>query len=494
MLGARPARRQFSAHSAAILSWALTLLLLSSCAQQATTRSTQAEILPKPMRGETNSQLIAEFENKIAEALLSRHQLVQAHETQQTLFQPQQTSKITLSQREDLDADIEKLSQLLEQLKDVNQTVLNPKNKRAIRMHKHQLARLKHQLIEKRLATTDQLGSRYTGLIAYYTAQQKSTRSFLIEAKETIQKNKKEIDKIRRELGSENLASPLLSDLSHDETLFLSDSPADKHLYLNLISDLIATASAKFTEVIAPPADAPMEVHASTQNHSGTARFSYSPAQISSGNASILRINLQDMQKLPLYEAEARSFIFGIPGMHLLYISSLNNQSNTHTTTTFTLSDVPAFTLGWGLYTANLAREHDLYGSPYGELGSLMMENRQASILVSDINLNQKTWTDAQAVEFLQKEGFQTLQDARSVVEEAHRSPGAQTSAFSGFLAFRALRSKSEKRLGKSFNLFKFHRQILSSGPLPIYLIEEDVEIWLNNISKNTQGQQNSRQ
>jgi uncharacterized protein (DUF885 family) len=452
------------------------------------TTSNQAEILPKQVRGETSSQLIAEFENKIAEALLSRYQRIQAQETQETLFQPQQTSKTTLSQREDLDADIEKLSKLSEQLKDVNQTVLNPENKRAIRMHKHQLARLKHQLVEKRLATTDQLGSRYKGLIAYYTAQQKPTRSFLNEAKETIQQNKTAIDKIRRELGNENLASPLLSDLSQDEALFLSDSAADKHLYLNLITDLIATASAKFTEIIAPPADTPMEVHASTQSHSEATQFSYSPAQTSSENASTLLINLQDMRKLPLYEAEASSFIYGIPGMHLLYISSLKNQS------TFTFSDVPAFTLGWGLYTANLAREHGLYGSPYGELGSLMMENRQASILVSDINLNLKTWTDAQAVEFLQKEGFQTLQNARSVVEEAHQSPGAQTSAFSGFLAFRALRSKSEKRLGKSFNLLKFHRQILSSGPLPIYLIEEDVEIWLNNISKNTQGQLHSRQ
>ena len=163
--------------------------------------------------------------------------------------------------------------------------------------------------------------------------------------------------------------------------------------------------------------------------------------------------------------------------------STTSDQSTT--SASFSLSDVPAFTLGWGLYTANLARAHGLYQSRYGELGSLMIENRQAAILISDINLNQKTWTDTQALEYLQDKGYQTLQEARSVVAKSHQNPGAQTSALSGFLALKTLRSTSEKRLGKKFNLLKFHQQILSSGPLPIYLIEANIALWLNSISKN---------
>lgn len=480
------------------LTIAVCLFLLSSCAQQAITPLDnpsdtpidqavgKAKIPSKRLRGTTSSQLIAEFENKIVEALFTRYQQMRADEVHETSFLARQTSKTTLSQREDLDADIKKLSQLSEQIKHVNQAVLTPKNKHAIRMHKQQLALLKHQLVEKRLVTIGQLGARYTGLVSYYTSQNRSAKSLLGEAKETIQQNTEQINKLRRQLSNETLASPLLSDLSRDKGLFLDDSPADKHLYLNLISDLIETASAKFTGIIAPPLDAPMEVRALAQVSAGTSKFTYRPAQITTGKSSILLVDLQNMQKLPLYEAEAKSFMYGIPGMHLLNTLILKDQSSS--SAKFSLSDVPAFALGWGLYTANLAREYGLYQSRYGELGSLIIENRQASILISDINLNQKTWTDTQALEFLQETGYQTLQEAASVVARAHQNPGAQTSALAGFLAFRTLRSKSETRLGKKFSLLKFHRQILSSGPLPIYLIKENIEIWLNGISKSPLG------
>jgi len=122
-----------------------------------------------------NPQLIRDFENKIVEALLARE--AEAWHAQ--------ASRTTLSKREDLRIQIHRLEQLSERLEDVNQAVLKESNKLAIKRHKYRLSRLKHELVETRLATTDKTGSRLTGLLSHYTTRDQP----LVLSKKTIWKS-----------------------------------------------------------------------------------------------------------------------------------------------------------------------------------------------------------------------------------------------------------------------------------------------------------------
>ena len=120
-----------------------------------------------------------------------------------------------------------------------------------------------------------------------------------------------------------------------------------------------------------------------------------------------------------------------------------------------------------------------MYRSPYGKLGSLMLESRYAARLIVDIKLNQNLLSDEQALVFLKERGFETAESARLAISTSRQSPGKQTSAISGLLAFMSLRSRFETKLGDRFNAKQFHQQILSRSPLPLWLLEEELNEWL---------------
>jgi uncharacterized protein (DUF885 family) len=43
------------------------------------------------------------------------------------------------------------------------------------------------------------------------------------------------------------------------------------------------------------------------------------------------------------------------------------------------------------------------------------------------------------------------------------------------------LRDRAEKRLGKDFDVRDFHDQVLSSGALPLELLESNLETWIES-------------
>ena len=54
-------------------------------------------------------------------------------------------------------------------------------------------------------------------------------------------------------------------------------------------------------------------------------------------------------------------------------------------------------------------------------------------------------------------------------------TPANYLKYYYGYLSFLDIRQASETQLGDSFNLKEFHRQILDLGPMPFYLLEEEL-------------------
>ncbi len=458
-------KMQCSARAIQFTAWALFLSLLSACSQQLVTAAAESEKPAYSTRPRLDPKLIVAFENKIVETLLAD----QKHPPKQ-----RDSVGITLSEHEDLETRIQTLEQLSQRLSEVNQQLLNAENKEAIRLHHRQLAYLNRQLIGQRLNVTDQLGSRYVGLLSYYSTLTLSPDLLLDKAMERLEKNQEEIELLLHEAGIQVTTKRLLASLSNDQTLFLSDSAEDKHLYLNLISDLITAAPFAFAEQIATAKNKPIEVRALNNESSTQEQFVYHSVGDNAALTAVLNVNLNDMSKLPLYEAEAKSFIYGIPGMHQLTSSRAMGEYSA----AFSLGDLPAFTLGWGLYTAALAREYNLYRSPYGELGSLMLESRYAARSIVDININRERWSNEQARTFLQEQGFETEEGARRTIDNSRQQPGKQTSAISGLLAFTSLAQAIKTKRRDNFNAKQFHQLIVSKGPLPLWLLEQELDEW----------------
>jgi uncharacterized protein (DUF885 family) len=58
-------------------------------------------------------------------------------------------------------------------------------------------------------------------------------------------------------------------------------------------------------------------------------------------------------------------------------------------------------------------------------------------------------------------------------------APGQALAYKVGQLKIMELRKKAEATLGEKFNIKEFHNQVLNSGSLPLVLLEEKIDRWI---------------
>lgn len=134
---------------------------------------------------------------------------------------------------------------------------------------------------------------------------------------------------------------------------------------------------------------------------------------------------------------------------------------------------------GWALYTESLGTELGLYTDPYQYFGMLGMEMHRAIRLVVDTGIHTKGWTREEAIKYSLKNEAESEASIISEIERYMANPGQALAYKIGQLKIRELRSKAEKELGDKFNIGKFHNQILESGAVPLALLEDKINTWI---------------
>lgn len=186
--------------------------------------------------------------------------------------------------------------------------------------------------------------------------------------------------------------------------------------------------------------------------------------------------NLYTMADMPLTEVEALFYHEGVPGHHL----QLAIQTE--------LKDVPAFrqfggvtaySEGWGLYSEKLAKDMGLYTDPARDFGRLQLELHRAIRLVVDSGLHHKRWTREQAIKYVKDNSADAPGGIVKAIERYIIYPGQATAYMVGRLKISELRDKAQKALGKKFDIRGFHDTVLKSGPVPLDVLEEQVDDWI---------------
>jgi uncharacterized protein (DUF885 family) len=186
--------------------------------------------------------------------------------------------------------------------------------------------------------------------------------------------------------------------------------------------------------------------------------------------------NLYNMADMPLTEVDALFYHEGIPGHHL----QLAIQTE--------LKDVPSFrkfggvtvySEGWGLYSERLAKDMGLYTDPYRDFGRLQLELHRAIRLVVDTGVHHKRWTRETAIKYVEDNSADAPGGIVKAIERYIVYPGQATAYMIGRLKILDLRSKAEKALGKKFDIRGFHDVILKNGPVPLDVLEEQVNLWI---------------
>jgi uncharacterized protein (DUF885 family) len=138
-----------------------------------------------------------------------------------------------------------------------------------------------------------------------------------------------------------------------------------------------------------------------------------------------------------------------------------------------------AYGEGWALYCESLGKELGLYTDPYQYFGMLSSEMHRAIRLVVDVGLHMKGWTREQAIEYSKSNEAEPEESIIAEIERYMAIPGQALAYKIGQLKIIELRQKAQNELGTKFDFKSFHNQILDAGCLPIKVLENKLNRWI---------------
>ncbi|NUT94557.1 MAG: DUF885 domain-containing protein, partial [Saccharothrix sp.] len=270
-----------------------------------------------------------------------------------------------------------------------------------------------------------------------------------------------------REVRNRLLADPALRWKSAEEMTALAKATIERAE--RVAPDWFGTVPADRCEVRAvPEADAP----------NAPLAYYMDPA-LDGSRPGTYYVNTFQATERDRFSAEATAFHEGVPGHHF-QISLAQGRDDLPTLRRF--ASVEAYLEGWGLYAERLADEMGLYSDDVARLGMLSGDSLRAARLVVDTGLHALGWTRQRAVDFLRDNAVMPDVDIHSEVDRYIENPAQALAYMVGRLEIQRLRGDAERRLGDRFDIRAFHDLVIGGGPLPMAVLADVVDRWVDHV------------
>jgi uncharacterized protein (DUF885 family) len=185
-------------------------------------------------------------------------------------------------------------------------------------------------------------------------------------------------------------------------------------------------------------------------------------------------INLRDTSIWPKFTLPTLSYHEGVPG-HVWQGTFLHDLPNIRSQLAFN-----AYGEGWALYAEQLADELGAYDAdPLGRLGYLQATQFRACRLVVDTGLHAKGWSREQAIRWMFEHNGNPVDAITREVERYCVWPGQACGYKIGHLEINALRDRATSALGKRFDIRSFNDALLTSGNLPLTVLDKVIERYI---------------
>ena len=196
------------------------------------------------------------------------------------------------------------------------------------------------------------------------------------------------------------------------------------------------------------------------------------------GGADAYMVNTYDLKSRALYNMPALTLHESYPG-HSLQLELAEEQ---HDFPAFRRNGyISAYGEGWGLYSEYLGNEMGIYQTPWQQFGYLTYQMWRACRLVVDTGIHHLGWTRQQAIDYLTDNTALSPLEIANEVDRYISWPGQADSYELGYLKILELRAKAEKALGEKFDIRAFHDTVLSTGSVPLPVLEARIDRFIKD-------------
>jgi uncharacterized protein (DUF885 family) len=288
-----------------------------------------------------------------------------------------------------------------------------------------------------------------------------------------------EMEAIMKKVGFKGSLQDFFEFMRTDEQFYYENTAEGKEKYLAGATKIINTMKASLDDLFLtkPKAEIVVKAVEAFREKSAGKAFYQQPA-IDGSRPGTYYANLYDMSAMPTYQMEALAYHEGIPGHHM-QIAIAQELDSIPMFRKF--SRYTAYIEGWGLYSELVPKEIGFYSDPYSDFGRLAAELWRSCRLVVDTGIHSKKWTREEGIEYYKANTPNSESDCVKMVERHIVMPGQATAYKIGMNKILELREDAKIQLEKDFDLREFHDVVLLNGAVPLNILEEMVQDWVDS-------------
>jgi uncharacterized protein (DUF885 family) len=273
--------------------------------------------------------------------------------------------------------------------------------------------------------------------------------------------------------------------LNEDPAFYYPDTEEGREAILRDYQAILDEIDAGLDEAFDIRPEAALEVKREAEFKEKTATMAhYEMPSMDGSRPGLFVVSLYDLEMHPKYVMRTLAYHEGIPGHHFQLALQMEQENLPFFRR---LAPFIAFSEGWALYAEQLAWELGFQDDPYDNVGRLQAELFRAVRLVVDTGIHHARWNREQAIDYVLANTGMAESEVVVEVERYFVMPGQACAYKVGMMKILELRERARNELGDAFDLRDFHRIVLTSGSVPLTLLERQVDEYVAE-AKGRQG------